>query len=198
MKVFPLHVPPLRERRTDIAMLAEHFVRLFARRMNKTVAGFTQEALNALTSYHWPGNVRELTNVIERAMIVCETDTLGEEDLALIKESKGRDPAGATFEELTRHHILQALKESDGVIEGPQGAASRLGFNPATLRSKMKRLGISRNKTGFIRNQICRVSPKKPEIGFFQPLIFPGTVEYRGYLSSTNTSICVPSASLTI
>jgi formate hydrogenlyase transcriptional activator len=149
LNVFPLHVPPLRERPEDIPLLAEHFIRSFKRRMNKEVTGFSKGARHALEKYSWPGNVRELANVIERAMIVCDKTVLEESDLALANIPRKDDRRPATFNDMARQHLLHTLKECDGVIEGPNGAAARLGLKPATLRSRMKKLGLSRVGRGF-------------------------------------------------
>jgi len=149
LNVFPLRVPPLRERPEDIIPLAEHFIRLFQRRMNKEVTGLSGDAKHALGKYGWPGNVRELANVIERAMIVCDGNVLEESDLALANVPRKGDWRDATFDEMARQHLLQTLEECNGVIEGPNGAAARLGLKPATLRSRMKKLGLARTGGGF-------------------------------------------------
>jgi formate hydrogenlyase transcriptional activator len=149
LNVFPLRVPPLRERPEDIIPLAEHFIRLFQRRMNKEVTGLSGDAKHALGKYGWPGNVRELANVIERAMIVCDGNVLEESDLALANVPGKGDRRDATFDEMARQHLLRTLEECNGVIEGPNGAAARLGLKPATLRSRMKKLGLARTGGGF-------------------------------------------------
>jgi PAS domain S-box-containing protein len=149
LNVFPLPVPPLRERVEDIPLLARHFVQLFARRTNRHIDSIHPEALRALRSYRWPGNVRELANVIERAMIVCEGSVLEVDHLALVDAPRSGDTEVVRFDEIARRHLLQTLDDCGGVIEGPAGAAAKLGLKPATLRSRLKKLGISRTRGGF-------------------------------------------------
>jgi formate hydrogenlyase transcriptional activator len=149
LNVFPLPVPPLRERVEDILLLARHFVHLFARRTNRHVTSIHPDALRALRSYRWPGNVRELANVIERAMIVCEGSVLEVSHLALVDTPRTGETEVVRFDDIARRHLLQTLEECGGVIEGPEGAAARLGLKPATLRSRLKKLGISRTRAGF-------------------------------------------------
>ena len=149
LNVFPLIIPPLRERKEDIPLLVRHFISHFARRSNKQVSSISREAERLLTRYAWPGNVRELANVIERAMIVARGNTLTEEDFALPDLLPEEPTKAETFDDMARAHLLRALEESHGVIEGPNGAAARLGLKPATLRSRLKRLGISRTSGRF-------------------------------------------------
>lgn len=150
LNVFPLNVAGLRERSEDILPLAEHFLKLFSRRTNKRVASISPEAKQKLLRYHWPGNIRELANAIERAMIVCEGEKLESGDLALV-ESGQDTPRHVvdSFDAVARQHILDVLRECGGVIEGPHGAAVKLGVKPATLRSRMKKLGIGRTQGTF-------------------------------------------------
>ncbi|MBP1655685.1 MAG: domain S-box protein [Bacteroidetes bacterium] len=149
LNVFPLHVPPLRERPEEIPLLVEHFLRLFSRRTNKHVTSVDPKAMRKLMQYSWPGNVRELANVIERAMIVCDGQTLTESKLALVDVSRQTEAAGTSFDEMARQHLLRTLEECGGVIEGPRGAAAILGLKPATLRSRLRKLGIERVGGGF-------------------------------------------------
>jgi PAS domain S-box-containing protein len=149
LNVFPLPVPPLRERVEDIPLLARHFVQVFARRTNRHVTSIHPDALRALRSYRWPGNVRELANVIERAMIVCEGSGLEVSHFALVEAPRSGDTEVVRFDDVARRHVLQTLEECGGVIEGPEGAAAKLGLKPATLRSRLKKLGISRTRAGF-------------------------------------------------
>jgi formate hydrogenlyase transcriptional activator len=149
LNVFPINVPPLRERREDVPLLARHFIQLFTRRTNKRVTAVTPGAMAILERYAWPGNVRELANSIERAMIVCDGTTLTESDFALAESSLPGKQARGTFDEVAREHLLQTLEECDGIIEGPKGAAQKLGIKPATLRSRMKKLGLERSRGGF-------------------------------------------------
>ena len=149
LNVFPLRVPPLRERTDDVPLLARHFLSAFSRRTNRTITSIDPDAARALSTYSWPGNVRELANVVERAMIVCEGTTLEASHFGLVETVRSREDRSASFDEVARRHLLQTLEECGGVIEGPDGAAARLGLKPATLRSRMKKLGISRGRAGF-------------------------------------------------
>lgn len=149
LNVFPLHVPPLRDRRQDVRPLAEHFLSLFARRMKKPVPAIHPSALGLLERYSWPGNVRELANVLERALIVCEGATIEPGHLALLELQQGRRKEAERFDDVARDHLLSTLHACKGIIEGPMGAAAKLGLKPATLRSRMKKLGIVRTTGGF-------------------------------------------------
>jgi PAS domain S-box-containing protein len=149
LNVFPMQVPPLRERKEDIPHLARHFVGVFTRRTNKHVASINPGAMQMLQRYPWPGNVRELANTIERAMIVCDGNTLTEGDFSLVNMPEQHEQAGGTFDEIAREHLLRTLQDCSGVIEGPNGAATKLGLKPATLRSRLKKLGLNRTGGGF-------------------------------------------------
>jgi formate hydrogenlyase transcriptional activator len=144
LNVFPVLVPPLRERREDIPLLVSHFVEIFARRMDKRIDRIPEKTTNALMAYPWPGNVRELQNLIERAVIRSDNGVLpnplprSEEDAYTTTFSEG------TFMDSQRVLILQTLRAAGGMIGGSQGAAARLGLKRTTLVSKMKRLGIYR------------------------------------------------------
>lgn len=145
LNVFPIDVPPLRERPEDIPLLVWHFVRLYAKRMNKVIETIRAEAMEALSRYRWPGNIRELQNLTERSVILSSSPVL---DLSLPIERKGaaRNFAAEvrTLADAEREHILKALYDSDWVIGGPNGAAAGLGVKRTTLLDKMRRLGISR------------------------------------------------------
>ena len=149
LNVFPLHVPPLRERAEDIPKLVGHFIQQFSRRTNRHVTSVAPRAMHTLLRYPWPGNVRELANVIERAMIVSDGQTLEASQLALVKVSREPENSGTTFDEMARQHLLRTLEECGGVIEGPRGAAAVLGLKPATLRSRIKKLGLERTGGNF-------------------------------------------------
>lgn len=147
LNVFPVHVPPLRERREDIPLLVRHFVQHFARQMNKRVDAIPVEIMNALTRYEWPGNIRELQNLIERAMILSAGPVLR----VPLEDLKSRTtPVGTigskhqTLEAAERAHILATLRGTKWLLSGPGGAALRLGMNRSTLQSRMKKLGIVR------------------------------------------------------
>jgi formate hydrogenlyase transcriptional activator len=146
LNVFPVHVPPLRERREDIPMLVRHFAQQFARRMKKTIETIPAESMDALTSYDWPGNIRELQNLIERAVILTPGTTLDVPVMALNRRTSApvREAGAATLEESDRRHILAALESSNWVIGGASGAAVRLGMKRSTLQFRMRKLGIVR------------------------------------------------------
>jgi formate hydrogenlyase transcriptional activator len=145
LKVFPITVPPLRERPEDIPLLVRHFAQKFAQRMKKRIETIPSDAMKALQAYHWPGNVRELENFIERAVIL----TQGPDLFVSLSELK-RTPSHTTnsqpttLEQAEREHILKALRESKWTISGPAGAATKLGMKRTTLQSKMQKLNISR------------------------------------------------------
>jgi len=145
LNVFPVHVPPLRERQDDIPLLVRHFVQQFGRRMGKTVDTIPTETMNALIRYHWPGNIRELQNLVERAVILSTGPIL---KVPLNDLQAQPAPAAArrieTLEETERRHILDALDASDWVISGPKGAATSLGLKRSTLQARMDKLGIRR------------------------------------------------------
>jgi formate hydrogenlyase transcriptional activator len=142
LNVFPIVLPPLRERREDIPQLASHFVEMFARRMGKRIDHIPQDILDAFVSYSWPGNVRELQNLIERAVIRTNHGVLPNPlpDKNPVTATPSRD----TFTDSTRVLILHALSRTGWVVGGTGGAAARLGLKRTTLIAKMKKLGISR------------------------------------------------------
>jgi PAS domain S-box-containing protein len=144
LNIFPIEVPPLRERREDIPLLAQHFIGEFAPRLGRKVDRIDPAALDRLTAYHWPGNVRELANMLERAVILCQGAVLQPSHLALSADAPAPDVDTdlPTLEEAERRHILKALDQSGGVLAGPRGAAARLGINRSTLWSRMRKLGI--------------------------------------------------------
>jgi PAS domain S-box-containing protein len=145
LNVFPLQLPALRERPSDIPLLARHFLDHFAKKMGKPIRDFSPKALEQLTHYFWPGNVRELQNVIERAVILAQGPLLEvDKSLALHLEDPNAPPSftAGTLEEIERRYILKVLEECRWVIEGEAGAATILGLKPSTLRSRMQKLGI--------------------------------------------------------
>lgn len=145
LNVFPLVVPPLRERKSDIALLAQYFLEKATRKLGKNFDGLAPATLTELNRYSWPGNVRELQNVVERAAILCPGPLLEiEEPLAL--RTSATTPVNGTLEEIERAHILRVLEENGWVIEGDQGAAAILGLNPSTLRGRLRKLGINRTR----------------------------------------------------
>ncbi len=146
LSVFPIHVPPLRERPADIPLLVRHFARDAARRLNRRVSRIDPAAMDALVAHCWPGNVRELQNLVERAVIRSLGDDLQVPLAELDADRKiaGSQAAARTLHEAERLHILAALKATRWVLSGPRGAATRLGINRSTLQFRMKKLGIER------------------------------------------------------
>jgi transcriptional regulator with GAF, ATPase, and Fis domain len=153
LAVFPIDVPPLRNRPSDCAVLADAFLRAQSQRLGKSITGLTSKAVDALLAHDWPGNVRELANVIERAAIVAAGPLATEDDLPplarLGARSADRGPPGpstdAPLETVERWHIVRVLERAGWVIEGKSGAATALGMAPSTLRSRMAQLGIRRS-----------------------------------------------------
>jgi formate hydrogenlyase transcriptional activator len=160
LNVFPIQIPPLRERREDVPLLVRYFVQKFSRRQNKTVEYVPADAMDALANYNWPGNVRELENLIERAVLLSPGKEL-RVPLAELKpadgtrsfaasgtnggETSGGMPAKvSTLEEAERQHILRALRQTEWRIAGPKGAAQLLGLKRTTLQARMRKLGIKR------------------------------------------------------
>jgi formate hydrogenlyase transcriptional activator len=144
LNVFPILVPPLRDRREDIPVLVRYFAQQFALRMNKRLETIPAETMEALAHYSWPGNIRELQNLVERAVILSPGPVLH----VPLSEIKGASEVSAsgteTLEEAERQHILRTLEASNWVIGGPNGAAARLGMKRTTLQSRMSKLGIRR------------------------------------------------------
>jgi len=149
LKVFPIVIPPLRDRPDDIPPLVWHYVHKYGRRMRKTVETIPAEAMEALRRYPWPGNVRELQHFVERSMVLTSGSVLQAPLQALEDDSRIRPAAGLavrksrTLEEIEREAILEALRESNWVVGGPAGAARKLGLKRTTLASRIERLGIS-------------------------------------------------------
>ena len=144
LNVFPVVLPPLRERGQDIPQLVSHFVEIFGRRMGKRINEIPKETLDAFTSYSWPGNVRELQNLIERAVIRSTNGVLPNPLPRSDNKPVTVAPAPGTLSDCTRALILRTLQAAGWVVGGPRGAAARLGLKRTTLITKMKKLGISR------------------------------------------------------
>ena len=152
LQVFPIEIPALRERREDIALLVEYFIDRYSRKAGKNIRHVSQETLELLQSYSWPGNIRELQNVIERSMILCETDIFSIDESWLPQQSlPATEPKHPI--ELPRRLIAQekniieaALKKSGGKVFGPTGAADKLGIPRSTLESKIRSLKINKNR----------------------------------------------------
>ncbi|HVM94863.1 MAG TPA: sigma 54-interacting transcriptional regulator, partial [Candidatus Acidoferrales bacterium] len=147
LSVFPIELPPLRDRRGDISLLAWYFLAKYQRRLGKSITDIPKQTLEAMTAYSWPGNVRELENVIERAAIISPGPTLCIDEVftgpafvrSVVSEHK-------TLADVERDHILHTIEMCGGRIKGNGNAAARLGLNPSTLRSRMKKLGIDRSQ----------------------------------------------------
>ena len=150
LNVFPIEMPALRSRREDIAMLVEYFIDRYASKAGKKIRRINKGSLKVLQSYPWPGNIRELQNVIERSVIVCETETLVIDENWLSRESvKLQPPSRPLFEELLareRERIEAALAETRGRVSGPSGAAAKLGIPRSTLDSKIRSLKINTHR----------------------------------------------------
>jgi formate hydrogenlyase transcriptional activator len=150
LNVFPINVPPLRERPEDIEALVRHFVGRFAPRMKRRIERIPQETIEAMRRYSWPGNVRELENLIERAIILSPGQTLDVPlgDVERRPSNGGFDDGTASLDRMTRMHIVRVLNEANWMVGGRHGAAVRLGMHRTTLQSLMKRLGLSRPPEG--------------------------------------------------
>jgi transcriptional regulator with PAS, ATPase and Fis domain len=149
LNVFPIEIPSLRERREDIPLLVEYYVARFARKAGKRIRGISKKTLDLLLSYPWPGNIRELQNVVERSVVVCETETFEVDESWLSREPHSPQPtAHLDLGKLVvqeREIIEVALRESRGRVHGPSGAATKLGIPGSTLESKIKSLRINKN-----------------------------------------------------
>ncbi len=148
LNVFPLHLPPLRERREDIPLLIRHFVERCARRMNKQIDLIPDEAVEAMMNWRWPGNIRELENFIERSVILSAGNRLRPPLAELREEMVARRPPDLerTLRDRERDHILEVLRQTRGLLSGAKGAAARLGLKRTTLQYKMQKLGIARSE----------------------------------------------------
>jgi len=144
LRVFPIIIPPLRCRRQDIPSLVGHFVSTYALRMNKNIDKIPSEAMDALLDYDWPGNVRELQNFVERSVILTTGCVLNAPVSELLNKRSTARPV--TMKECERDHILRAVRESNWVIAGPNGAASRLGLKRSTLMYRMRKLAITNDR----------------------------------------------------
>jgi formate hydrogenlyase transcriptional activator len=151
LNVFPIEMPPLRERRKDIPLLVEYFINRFARKAGKSFEAVNKKSLELLQSYAWPGNIRELQNVIERSVIVCETETFSIDESWLSRQPPATEPNGGlgVLKKLPAQEkaiIEAALSESGGRVYGPSGAAAKLGIPRSTLESKIRSLKINKNR----------------------------------------------------
>lgn len=146
LRVFPIVLPPLRERREDIPLLVRYFVSKHARSMDRRIETIPPDIMNALVRWEWPGNIRELENFVERSVILTKGTTLRAPISELEVSLEPSDAGNASLESAERDHILRVLREAKGVIAGPNGAAARLGLKRTTLNSKLKKLGIEREE----------------------------------------------------
>jgi formate hydrogenlyase transcriptional activator len=144
--VFPLNTPPLRERKDDIPLLVSFLIEKYAMKIGKKITGISAQAMARLQAYHWPGNIRELENVIERAIILSDSTTLDINlELLVSRNAQFATPesnSDASFEAISKQHIISVLEQCRWVIEGNNGAARILNLQPSTLRYRMKKLGI--------------------------------------------------------
>jgi transcriptional regulator with GAF, ATPase, and Fis domain len=155
LNVFPIELPPLRERRADIPELVGHFVGKLASRQGKSIREIPERVIEALKRHHWPGNIRELQNFVERALIMTTGSVLRAPIAELGREAAG-PLRGRTLAEAERAHIIAALWETGWVVGGWNGAAARLGLPRTTLIAKMKRLGIRRETVQLRTATRCR------------------------------------------
>ena len=149
LSVFPIELPPLRERAEDIPLLVDYLARRYAAKMGKTITGINRRTMDLLTAYDWPGNIRELQNVIQRAVILCD-DTLTVDE-SWLEDKRGRAAGGArTLGRPTANEeaemIENALAGSRGRVAGPDGAAAKLGIPRSTLESRIRSLQIDKNR----------------------------------------------------
>jgi DNA-binding NtrC family response regulator len=155
LNVFPIEVPPLRERRDDILMLVEYFVQRYANRLGRNIRSIDQKTLDLLQSYDWPGNIRELQNVIERSIILSFSDVFSVDELWLSKktstqESRVETPSALNIEPRSERAIIEAaLAETRGRVSGPVGAAVKLRIPPSTLETRIKALKIDKRQFKF-------------------------------------------------
>jgi formate hydrogenlyase transcriptional activator len=142
LNVFPIDLPPLRERTEDIPLLVRHFVAHHARNVGRRIDAISPDVIDTLVRYPWPGNVRELQHVLHRAVILSHGGSLELPPLA-VKTAQPPVPRAKTFDDARREHIVGVLRETNGIVAGPRGAAVRLGLKRTTLLSKMQKLGIT-------------------------------------------------------
>jgi formate hydrogenlyase transcriptional activator len=149
LNVFPMRVPPLRERAGDVPVLVAFFLQRLAKKLGKPVTRVSEESIRRLVRYSWPGNIRELQNVVERAAILAQgPELIVEESLLGGTAAPPEGPRSREMEEVERAHIHATLERTRWVVDGARGAARLLGLHPSTLRSRMKRLGVDRDRSG--------------------------------------------------
>jgi len=153
LNVYPIMLPPLRERRDDIPVLVRHFVHAYASRHGKSIARVPEEVMTALVRYDWPGNIRELQNFIERSVIMTSGAELGA-PVAELMDRRPSIPGVSTLADAERAHIISTLRETNWVVGGRDGAAMRLGVLRTTLIAKMRKLGISRTNSARLSRDL--------------------------------------------
>jgi transcriptional regulator with PAS, ATPase and Fis domain len=150
LNVFPIEMPPLRERIEDIPLLVEYFIDRYTSKAGKKIWGINKKTLDLFQSYPWPGNIRELQNVIERSIILCETESFSVDESWLTRDSRQTQPASQPLSDKLmtqeREIIEAALVECRGRVSGPLGAAAKLGIPPSTLESKIRSLKINKHR----------------------------------------------------
>jgi transcriptional regulator with GAF, ATPase, and Fis domain len=161
LSVFPIALPPLRDRPEDIRLLVHHFAMDYARRMRKPITAITEQFMEALAHHSWPGNIRELQNFIERSVILSKGSVLTDALSDLPRAQKASAPV--TLEEAESSHILQTLRETGGVVGGPNGAAARLGVQRTTLISKMRRLHINHGQRSALPVRAVASAPSSED-----------------------------------
>jgi formate hydrogenlyase transcriptional activator len=170
LSVFPIDLPPLRERPEDIRLLARHFAMDYARRLRKPITAIAERFMEALAQHTWPGNIRELQNFIERSVILSKAPVLTGSLSELTCAPKASAPV--TLEEAESVHILQALRQTCGVVGGPHGAAARLGMRRTTLISKMRRLGLNRGQSSALPVPAVASVPNSEDTTLRTPPLF--------------------------
>ena len=146
INVFPIHIPPLRERKEDIQLLLEYFIHRYSSRAGKHFRQIEKKSLKWLESYPWPGNIRELQNIVERSVILCETETFSVDENWLSFEPSAEPPLPQVLVTQERELVEAALAASKGRVSGPSGAAKKLGMPRTTLESRIKSLKIDKNR----------------------------------------------------
>jgi formate hydrogenlyase transcriptional activator len=178
LNVFPIYIPPLRERPEDIPLLVRHFVHEFASRMNKTVAGISGQTMDSLTHYSWPGNIRELQNVIERSVVVYQKGNLSVKKISFSRQPFHSSSARQFLRRSAtddRKMIDSALAEAGGRVSGPSGAAALLGLPPSTLESKIRSMNI--NKYSF---KTSARAPSRTDVESRESFPCPPSIDYDG------------------
>ncbi|HXB28570.1 MAG TPA: hypothetical protein VNW49_02070, partial [Puia sp.] len=147
LHVFPINLPPLRERKEDIPLLVSHFIKIFSEKAKKSISGISDPQMKKLIAYSWPGNIRELQNLLERTVLLAKHNFIDEIWLPDVKYKNNLQESVSkvkTIDEMQRDHVLSVLKHCNERISGPGGAAQLLNLPPSTLNARMKKLGIHR------------------------------------------------------